>query len=173
MGSTVSSGAERREAARGQETRATQTKSPVSGPGFLFRSLELGSLQAASSATAASSPSASTSARRPHRRLRPPSPGTAARARRGVTQDWGCQPEVKWQRPPSLPTTSSCLPQVERRPARIETVKPRQVPWEKPEAGFTADLLRRREMAGTDCRLKRRLCRKRIAVWKTFFFSSC
>ena len=70
------------------------------------------------------------------------------------------------QRPPS---------QVARRSARIQTAKPRQVPRKKPEAGFTASLLRKREMAGTDCRLKRRLCRnrKRIAAWKTFFFSYC
>src|SRR5439155_26072517 len=66
------------------------------------------------------------------------------------------------------------LPQLKQkaRSCKDSTVKLRRVPQEKPKVSFTANLLRRPEIAGTDCRLKRRLCRKRIAAWKTFSFSS-
>src|SRR6266516_5897402 len=89
-----------------------------------------------------------------------------------VPQIGGAQPEVKWPAAPSLPTTSNC-PASSRAMASTDSKgKPRQVPSENRSRLYDKSAPQTR-MAGTDCRLKRRLSRKGIAAWKTFFFSYC
>ena len=74
--------------------------------------------------------------------------------------------------PPPCRPLRIALPQVERWPAPIQTGKPRQVPSENRNQLYGRPAPQTR-MAGTDCRLKRRLSRKGIAAWKIFFFSYC